>query len=131
MDIHKAEKILREVGNEKAFYVYSGPTLKSLSDLANELETMSDDSFRHHTTGKNDFSNWVKDVFKDFELASKIEKAPKAKMAGIVKKRIKELETTRQIDRHSSKEVLLKGVVDFAIGLVVGVILGILLRSLF
>lgn len=131
------EKIFREVGNDKAFFTHKGPTLHSIHELANELETMSDESFSYHTTGKNDFSNWVRDVLKDTELAAEIEHASKPKMATLVKKRIRELETaetaghTGQTDKHGSREFLLRGVVDFAVGLVVGVILGILIRSLF
>lgn len=131
MDPHKAEKILAEAGEDKAFYIYSGPKVKSLRELASELDVMSDESFRHHTTGKNDFSAWVKGVFKDAALASDIENASRIKMAGIIKKRLKEAEAVKEIDRHSSREILMRGVVDFAIGFVVGVILGIVIRSLF
>lgn len=126
-----AKKILRDVGDDRAFHVYMGASLHSLYELANELEVMSDESFRHHTTGKNDFSSWVKAVFADEKLASRIEKASKKNMAKIVGKRIKELEAVMNIDRHTSREILLRGVVDFAIGLVIGVVLGIVLRSLF
>ena len=131
MDINKTEKILAEASEDKAFYIYSGPKVKSLRELASELDVMSEESFRHHTTGKNDFSAWVKGVFKDAGLASDIEKASRTRMASIIRKRLNEVEAVSEIDKHSSKEILLRGVIDFAIGFVVGVILGIIIRSLF
>jgi hypothetical protein len=131
MDPHKAGKILAEAGEDKAFYIYSGTKVRNLRELATELEVMTDEAFRHHTTGRNDFSAWIKGVFKDATLASDIEGASRIKMAAIIKKRLKEAETVKEIDKHSSREILMRGVVDFAIGFVVGVILGIIIRSLF
>jgi hypothetical protein len=62
--------ILGEAPQEKVFYLADGRKLKSLVELTEALENMTEDVFRHHVNeAKNDFSNWINDVFKDKELA--------------------------------------------------------------
>ena len=70
------KKILGEAPVEQHFIVADGTKLKSILELADALETMSEEIFRHHANDfKNDFSAWVKDVFYDHSLAEDISRA--------------------------------------------------------
>jgi hypothetical protein len=86
-------KILADVPEDKVFWCYGGETFKNLHDLASALERMSDEAFKHHVTEhKNDFSNWVMDVFGDTTLAKQLSKATdKNKAASKIQARIKPL----------------------------------------
>ena len=67
------KKVLGEAPVEHHFVVADGRKLKNIIELADALETMSEEIFRHHANEfKNDFSNWVKDVFYDHSLAEDI-----------------------------------------------------------
>ena len=70
------KKILGEAPEEHHFIVADGKKLKNIMELADALETMSEEIFRHHANEfKNDFSAWVKDVFYDHSLAEDITRA--------------------------------------------------------
>ena len=70
------KKILGEAPEEHHFVVADGRKLKNVLELADALETMSEEIFRHHANEfKNDFSSWVKDVFYDHSLAEDITRA--------------------------------------------------------
>jgi len=86
----EAVKTLADVSEEKAFWCYGGEVFKNLQELAAALERMSEEAFRHHVTEhKNDFSNWVRDVFGDTTLANQLRKATtKSSAASKVKARI-------------------------------------------
>jgi len=67
------KKILGEAPVEQHFVVADGKKLKNIVELADALETMSEEIFRHHANEfRNDFSSWVKDVFYDHSLAEDI-----------------------------------------------------------
>lgn len=58
------------VSSEVAFYCKDGRQLKSLQDLISHLHHVSYEEFRHHVTNeKNDYANWVKDIFHEPTLA--------------------------------------------------------------
>ena len=70
------KKILGEAPEEHHFVVADGRKLKNIIELADALETMSEEIFRHHSNEfRNDFANWVKDVFYDHSLAEDISRA--------------------------------------------------------
>ena len=70
------KKILGEAPVEHHFVVADGRKLKNIIELADALETMSEEIFRHHANEfRNDFSSWVKDVFYDHSLAEDISRA--------------------------------------------------------
>ena len=57
----------------KFFYLRDGVVLRSLPQLAYHLRAMSDEEFSYHVTNeKNDFANWVRDVFALPEFAEEI-----------------------------------------------------------
>jgi len=59
-----------EIKPEHYFWLKNGGSIKSIEELPNALDVMPNDIFSHHVNEqKNDFSNWVKDVFNDKELA--------------------------------------------------------------
>ena len=70
------KKVLGEAPEEHHFVVADGRKLKNIIELADALETMSEEIFRHHVNeARNDFSAWVKDVFYDHSLADDISRA--------------------------------------------------------
>ncbi|MBT4823950.1 hypothetical protein HN695_05525 [Candidatus Woesearchaeota archaeon] len=69
----KAKKILSNVHHDFKFKVVSGGELVNLEELLKALKTMDKESFSHHVNeNKNDFSNWIKDVLKDSDLAEAV-----------------------------------------------------------
>ncbi len=78
----KSGKILIDASPEKCFWACDGQVLKNLGELAGAIEKMSDDVFNYHVTKeKNDFANWVSDVFGEEKLAAELKKAKTAKVA--------------------------------------------------
>lgn len=70
------KKILGEAPVEHHFVVADGKKLKNIIELADALETMTEEIFRHHANEfRNDFATWVKDVFYDHSLAEDISRA--------------------------------------------------------
>jgi hypothetical protein len=66
-------KVLGRTPNEYTFVLADGTKLRSLFDLMQALQGMTDDVFRHHVTDfRNDFSNWVHDVFREPKLAEEL-----------------------------------------------------------
>jgi hypothetical protein len=62
-----------EVTPDKYFVLCDGRKLKSGKELADTLQSISDDMFKYHVTDtKNDFANWINDVFGEPDLAKKI-----------------------------------------------------------
>ena len=69
----EARKYLSNTPQEQCFWLKDGGVLKNLEDLAHTFPNMSDETFKHHVNnGKNDFSNWVKDVIGDKKLAHEL-----------------------------------------------------------
>lgn len=72
----EAAMFLGNVDPSCAFWVNDGRMLHSLSDLSEALKNMSDETFKHHVNKeKNDFSNWVNDIIKDYKLAAELIKS--------------------------------------------------------
>jgi hypothetical protein len=69
------EKLLVKVPAEYVFYCHDGSVFTDLRELAEGLEAMSDETFAYHSNlEKQDFSNWVRDVIGDEELANDLAK---------------------------------------------------------
>jgi hypothetical protein len=65
--------LTRDIPQEKYFILANGQPVKNVAELAAILDQLEDHVFNHHVnTDRNDFHNWVKDVFEDVELARKI-----------------------------------------------------------
>ncbi len=66
-----AARILADTSEDKRFFCHDGCVSSNLFQLAECLDHMKEDSYRHHVTSlKNDFSNWVRDVLGDDKLAN-------------------------------------------------------------
>ena len=71
-----AEQRLGDVPQDRQFWCSDGRILKNLPELRVALEQMTDETFRYHSNdAKNDFSNWVRDVIGDDELAADLRKS--------------------------------------------------------
>ena len=71
----KTEKknILKNANSDHYFFVNDGTVLKNVLELSRQLDNMADDIFRHHVNEiKNDFSSWIKNVFKQEKLAKEL-----------------------------------------------------------
>ena len=72
----KKKKHPTRIKAEFYFNVCDGGTLKNVKELKKALKTMSEDVFYFHVNeSKNDFANWIKDIFKMEELAQELYKA--------------------------------------------------------
>jgi hypothetical protein len=69
-------KLYKNVSPEEYFYLHNGVVIKNLHELIDALEVMDEETFKHHVNdNRNDFSNWVKEVIKDINIAEKLNKA--------------------------------------------------------
>jgi hypothetical protein len=71
--IHIQEQVKKECSRNHAFYLKEGKILSSLHELYLALDDMDIATFSHHVAhGRNDFSDWIRHVFKEDALADKI-----------------------------------------------------------
>lgn len=65
--------LTRDVPEHQYFVLANGQPVKHVGELAAILDQLEDHVFNHHVTpDRNDFHNWIKDVFEDVELARKV-----------------------------------------------------------
>jgi hypothetical protein len=70
------KKLEKSVEMGLAFHLCNGKVVSSVRELYDEIHHMTEDVFAHHVTAdRNDFSNWVKDVYGEKKLAQDIKKA--------------------------------------------------------
>lgn len=66
-------QVLGEAPVEHHFALNDGRVLKSVQELADSLEDMATEVFDHHVNPfRNDFANWVEDVFQEKGLAKEL-----------------------------------------------------------
>ncbi len=64
---------VQDVPEHQYFYFVNGERVKNVKELAEIMDKLEQEVFDYHVNAqKNDFYNWVKDVFNDVELAEKI-----------------------------------------------------------
>ena len=119
-------KELKEAPEGKYFYVHNGMTLRNLDELAVSLELMDGKIFEYHVNNdKNDFSNWVKEVIKEEDLAKELfDIKSKTASAERIKKYI-----TRVSKKEEHIHFLRQPILEFIYGLVVGLVLGMFVSS--
>jgi len=83
---------------ENYFWLKDGTALKNLNELGLALGKMSDDVFKHHVSSqRNDFYNWVKDIYQDQKLATKLLKSKtKEEMMHYIQQRLDEIKMTKK-----------------------------------
>jgi len=65
--------MVKNAKNSEYFFVKDGKAIKNIIELSNGLDKMTDDIFKHHVNEmKNDFANWIKDIFKEEKLAKEL-----------------------------------------------------------
>ena len=70
----KAKKLIR-VGPEVSFYFCDGKCSSDLKEFSKALDEISQDVFNYHVNSeKNDFANWIEDIFGEKTLAKKLRK---------------------------------------------------------
>jgi len=71
----KTSKELIIAVGDQCFWIYEGPIIKDLNELARAFGDMQDYQFEHHTQESNDFANWVEGVLDDKLCANSLRKA--------------------------------------------------------
>ncbi len=82
--------ILENAKPENRFYCADGTVLRNVQELGERLKAISVQAFYHHVTpSRNDFHNWIRDVYQDPALASELLKAKLPfEAAAIVRKHV-------------------------------------------
>ncbi len=170
-----------DIPPEHYFHLQDGTIVMSLEELEKKLKTMKRPVYKHHVTDdRNDFENWILNVFNDPVLAKRLHAAKSAKTAAkliaerrknlkpkvtqkLVKRRPRARKTSLAKVDHKPKKVpktklrkpsaeqfveglimkeavatkrtdashfLRSAAVDFGLGLLVGVLVGIVLGKI-
>jgi hypothetical protein len=69
-----AQSILdKKANHDQAFFMNNHERLYCMRDLLNALPEMNQHTFEHHTVyGRNDFANWIGDVFHYYDVAEEV-----------------------------------------------------------
>ena len=74
---------LADVPADKVFRCQDGRVMKNLEELSVALREMSGETFQYHVNdGRNDFSKWVEDVIRDYELSAGLKDSSTRSQAG-------------------------------------------------
>ncbi len=66
-------KMLGKAPEQYSFSLQDGRKLKSVYELIDELETMTEETFRQYVTDtENHFANWIEHVFSEKSLADEL-----------------------------------------------------------
>jgi hypothetical protein len=78
-------KLKKEVHPDHFFVFVSGQRIKNVKELADALEIIDEDNYKHHANeNKNDFACWINDIFEEFDLAEKIKTAKNKSHARLI-----------------------------------------------
>jgi len=67
------KKSLGTAPEKYSFYLHDGRKLRTIYELIDELETMTEETFRHYVgETENHFANWIEHVFSDKHLADEL-----------------------------------------------------------
>lgn len=83
--------VLENAKPENCFYCIDGSVLRNILELEQKLRTISNRAFYHHASqSRNDFRNWVRDVFHEYGLANELLQAKTpAEAAAAVRRHIR------------------------------------------
>ncbi len=69
-------KLKKNIHEDHYFVLLGGHKVKNVKELADALEMIDEHQFKHHVNeNKNDFANWIRDVFEEFDLSEKVKTA--------------------------------------------------------
>lgn len=119
-----------KINPEHYFVLYGGKVIKDLNELMQVLKGIDRKTFDYHVNdSKNDFSNWIRYVFKSAKLAKRIEPLRYDELNNIIeliRKHVEEIyilvvnggssSLKFQLVEFSTKDVPIKGIIE-AIGL--------------
>ncbi len=75
-EVVAVKKLFTEAAPHNQFFVSDGSVIKNVAELVEALEKMHEDTYKFHANEqKNDFGNWVKDVFGQHDLAENLKTA--------------------------------------------------------
>ena len=96
---------------ENYFFAKDGTILKSLDELPQALKKMNMDTYNFHVSSdRNDFHNWIRDIFKDKDLAIKISEAKnKEEMSKIITRYLSAPKIVTRKIKHIQKKVVEAG----------------------
>lgn len=67
------KKIKKSIPEDKYFILCNGKIIKNIRELALAFENMSFEIFNHHVNHeRNDFANWIRDIFSEKDLATEL-----------------------------------------------------------
>lgn len=106
LNAKEARKFLKKVPNEVSFWLCTNHYIRSLKELSNSLDNISDDTFRYHVTkDKNDFEVWIRQSIKDKELSREISRIKtKETLARKIAERFEELSQIVKISYKKKKK---------------------------
>ncbi len=88
-------KVLGKTPEHYSFHLHDGRKIRSVYELIDELETMTEETFKQYVTdAENHFANWIEHVFEEKNLADEMRK---------IKNRI---ETQRTLLKHLVRELV-------------------------
>lgn len=77
-----AERRLADVPEQYVFWCNDGRIIRSLRELKDAFESMSDETYCYHANKeKSDFGKWVKDIIGDEKLARDLSKSSDKRQA--------------------------------------------------
>lgn len=123
----EADAILKDVHPRHHFKIHMGATVKNLEELADAIEIMDEETFKHHVTkDRNDFHNWVRDIITDTELAKNLINSKKRKVAAEhIRKRVEELMKIKE--KESVKGISHLMTNEFFLGMMLGILIGLII----
>lgn len=86
------------IAQESYFKLCNGKEIKSIDELKSILKKIDDSTFNFHVNGeRNDFYNWIKDVFQDKTLAIMVKNiSDRKEMSNIIAKHLSEKQRVRE-----------------------------------
>ncbi len=81
----------KDISLEKSFWTVDGKVLRNLKQTIKYLEKIKKSAYAYHINKKkNDFANWIRDVYQKKQIAEKIKKVKTPKqIANIIRKMVK------------------------------------------
>ena len=95
-----------EVSPEFYFHLADGRVIKSVPELLEVMLDMDKWVWEHHVTkSKNDFVNWINDIYKNYELGTELIKAKKLKKGiSVIEKALKKNEKQQKKEQQRKQQ---------------------------